>query len=514
MPAKKGPARASSSSALLYSAEGGEILSVFDAKFSQCYRVPKHLVAHLPPARTSMPTSPVTNSSTQLVLCPMFHSKSFGYCPAGESCPYVHVTSLERVESHSVHARFYWRNESLCHYPRLTGGRTIKVSTRSFVEEIPSERILVTRGVASLNRRATAPPPQYQSQHRPSPLPMDFLTLSDHADAVDSLANASADATSPCFSGTPTEAQSVVFSHCSHYLCKALCLRGWECRFVHSVSVHPDQREPFIEALPISPVSQDSGQSDVAAEGDAHVAEEIANAFNAMRRSQPHDSAASSGTGSCSQPALLYPQSVSSGVFEPVLSIETQSDDADRVHTPHQAPQLCGRASVPNDTSVSTPSQPQHHREQGVESSHHWPMSTQHVSPLVSLSHLPPSIASPVTQSERIAANAMPAVVGRDPFAAFAAQQHNGLQARSLVVPSLLDPQTFVQPLQHVSNRRSPTHDGCGSTLPAQPQRDVTRSPSSPSTSSSPVVFHHFPYPSTSGRPRREMGQPPRKKNH
>lgn len=153
-------------------------VEVFDPEFKFVKEVPAALVVHLPPTRLNI---------TRLVFCRNYKCGEPMSCSMGDGCKFVHAdVDPESLEAHPIHVKYAWRHEDLCTYKRLPAGSVLRVTApnnRPPVEEIPTERILVTQG--SLNHAESAGP----------------------------------------------------LSHCAHYYFNRMCNRGEQCNFVHAVYV-------------------------------------------------------------------------------------------------------------------------------------------------------------------------------------------------------------------------------------------------------------------------------------
>jgi hypothetical protein len=157
------------------------LFEVFDPQFKFVKEIPASLVRHLPPARLNI---------TRLVFCRNYVPGQLESCNMGDGCKFVHAdVDPESLESHPIHVKYSWRHEDVCTYARLPAGEVLRVTApnnRPPVEEIASERVLVTRG--SVRRdESTAP-----------------------------------------------------ISHCAHYFFNRMCNRGERCNFIHVVHVDPN----------------------------------------------------------------------------------------------------------------------------------------------------------------------------------------------------------------------------------------------------------------------------------
>lgn len=193
-------------------------VEVFDPEFKFVKEVPASLVVHLPPARLNI---------TRLVFCRHYKPGEPYSCSMNDGCKFVHAdVDPETLDAHPIHVKYAWRHEDLCTYKRLPAGAVVRVTApnnRPPVEEIPSERILVTQG--SLN----------------------------HAEAVGPL------------------------SHCAHYYFNRMCNRGEQCNFVHAVYVDENvvgdfKRAPYRRS---KSRSQPSSQGNVCAK-DSELTLELA----------------------------------------------------------------------------------------------------------------------------------------------------------------------------------------------------------------------------------------------
>jgi hypothetical protein len=155
-----------------------QVTEVFDPTFRFCFEVPTKNIVHLPPARLNI---------TRLVFCRNYVPGEAPSCSMAESCKFVHAdVDFRTLEAHPIHVKYAWRHEDLCTYARLPAGEVLRVTApnnRPPVEEIPSERVLVTRG--SLRRQESNAP----------------------------------------------------LSHCAHYYFNRMCNRGERCNFIHVVHV-------------------------------------------------------------------------------------------------------------------------------------------------------------------------------------------------------------------------------------------------------------------------------------
>jgi hypothetical protein len=153
-------------------------VDVFDPHFKFVKEVPSCLVRHLPPARLNI---------TRLVFCRNYVPGEEGSCSMADGCKFVHAdVDPESLESHPIHVKYAWRHEDLCTYARLPAGEVLRVTApnnRPPVEEIPSERVLVTRG------------------------------------------------------GLRYRNPDAVHHHCMHYHQHRMCNRGERCNFIHVVHV-------------------------------------------------------------------------------------------------------------------------------------------------------------------------------------------------------------------------------------------------------------------------------------
>lgn len=165
------------------------ITEVFDPSFKFCFEVPTATVVHVPPTRLNI---------TRLVFCRNYQPGNPTSCAMGDGCKFVHADVDFRVlEAHSIHVKYSWRSEHVCIYARLPAGEVLHVSSpnsRPPVEDIPSERVLVTRG--SLRRKE----------------------------------------------------EGVQLSHCAHYHFNRMCNRGERCNFIHAVHVDPNVPGDFKRA--------------------------------------------------------------------------------------------------------------------------------------------------------------------------------------------------------------------------------------------------------------------------
>lgn len=166
-------------------------LEVVDHELKYVKEVPTHLIRHTPPARLNV---------ARLVFCRNYRPMEAGSCGMGDGCKFVHAdVDPETLESHPIHVKYAWRSEELCIYPRLAAGEVLRVTApnnRPPIEEIASERILVTRG--ALGEDGAAGP----------------------------------------------------LSHCAHYYFNRMCTRGSDCCFVHVALVDEEQQkdcERFVE---------------------------------------------------------------------------------------------------------------------------------------------------------------------------------------------------------------------------------------------------------------------------
>lgn len=158
-----------------------DFVEVFDPEYKYVKEVPATSVRHLPPQRLNI---------TRLVFCRNYVPGDALSCSMGDGCKFVHAdVDPESLEAHPIHVKYAWRHEDVCTYARLPAGEILRVTApnnRPPVEEIPSERVLVTRG--SLRRDDNTAPP----------------------------------------------------SHCAHYYFNRMCNRGERCNFIHVVHVDPN----------------------------------------------------------------------------------------------------------------------------------------------------------------------------------------------------------------------------------------------------------------------------------
>jgi hypothetical protein len=169
-------------------------VEVFDPQFKFVKEIPASLVRHLPPARLNI---------TRLVFCRNYVPGQLESCSMGDGCKFVHAdVDPESLESHPIHVKYSWRHEDVCTYARLPAGEVLRVTApnnRPPIEEIASERVLVTRG--SLRFRNP----------------------------------------------------EAVHHHCMHYHQHRMCNRGERCNFIHVVHVDPNvvgdfKRAPFSQS--------------------------------------------------------------------------------------------------------------------------------------------------------------------------------------------------------------------------------------------------------------------------
>jgi hypothetical protein len=188
------PQRHPSLSGPLVNGEGSvsQLLEVYDPDFLHVVFVPIEKVVHTPPKSMGV---------TRLVLCRNYDEENADACIKGPACKFVHA-NVEGCRKQPIHVNYAWRSMEAVTYPRLPPGETLSVlapNERPPVDEVPSERILVTRGSAS--RR----------------------------------------------DGNRT------LSHCAHYYFNRMCNRGERCNFVHAVHIQPNatawQRAPAPTAV-------------------------------------------------------------------------------------------------------------------------------------------------------------------------------------------------------------------------------------------------------------------------
>ncbi|KPA78623.1 hypothetical protein ABB37_06223 [Leptomonas pyrrhocoris] len=119
-------------------------IEVFDPDFKYIYNVSTNAVVHLPPARLNI---------TRLVLCRNYRPCDPRSCAMGGNCKFVHADcDYAKLEAHPIHVNYIWRHESLCTYPRLPPGEKRSVlQADGQVIEVPTERLLVTKGAQSSN---------------------------------------------------------------------------------------------------------------------------------------------------------------------------------------------------------------------------------------------------------------------------------------------------------------------------------------------------------------------------
>ncbi|CUG91838.1 zinc finger protein, putative [Bodo saltans] len=185
------------------------LFEVFDPQFKYVKEIPASLIRHLPPARLNI---------TRLVFCRNYVPGQAESCNMGDGCKFVHAdVDAESLESHPIHVKYSWRHEDVCTYARLPAGDVLRVTApnnRPPVEEIASERVLVTRG--SLRYRNP----------------------------------------------------EAVHYHCMHYHQHRMCNRGERCNFIHVVHVDPNvvgdfKRAPAVQVVvdaEVMDVLPDSGR--------------------------------------------------------------------------------------------------------------------------------------------------------------------------------------------------------------------------------------------------------------
>jgi hypothetical protein len=184
------------------------MLEVYDPDFLHVVFIPADKVVHTPPKSLGV---------TRLVLCRNFDEKSADApsCTKGPACKFVHAL-VEGCRKQPIHVNYAWRSIDAVTYPRLPAGETLSIlapNERPPADEIPSERVLLTRG--SANRR----------------------------------------------DGNRT------MSHCAHYYFNRMCNRGERCNFVHTAYIQPNatawQRAPAPTAVaPLHrPTKQGTGGS-------------------------------------------------------------------------------------------------------------------------------------------------------------------------------------------------------------------------------------------------------------
>jgi hypothetical protein len=180
-----------------------QVTEVFDPTFRFCFEVPTQSLVHLPPARLNI---------TRLVFCRNYAPGDHQSCNMGDGCKFVHAdVDFRTLEAHPIHVKYSWRHEDVCTYARLPAGEVLRVTApnnRPPVEEIASERVLVTRG--SLRRQEGG--------------------------------------------GT--------LSHCAHYYFNRMCNRGERCNFIHVVHVDPNVVGDFKRAPCCKPKSSSHGNSE------------------------------------------------------------------------------------------------------------------------------------------------------------------------------------------------------------------------------------------------------------
>lgn len=183
----------------------GTFVEVYDPDFLHVISVASDKILHTPHPSLGV---------SRLVLCRNFSiDNPQSSCAKAETCKFVHADT-SGAKRHPIHVNYAWRSEDLVQYPRLPAGETLLVlapNERPPAEEIPSERVLVTRG--SLMRKEHDGP----------------------------------------------------LSHCAHYYFNRMCNRGERCNFIHSVLIDPNasdlQRAPAPTTIAPAPRQQQQTSS-------------------------------------------------------------------------------------------------------------------------------------------------------------------------------------------------------------------------------------------------------------
>lgn len=126
---------------------------------------------------------------TRLVICRNFSLDDIeGSCGKGDSCKFVHA-DLSQCKNRPIHVNYSWKSIAAITYPCLPAGDSLSVlapNERQPAEDVPSERILLTRGATGKKGR---------------------------------------------------------MSRCAHYYFNRMCNRGAQCNFIHVAHIDPTAGE-------------------------------------------------------------------------------------------------------------------------------------------------------------------------------------------------------------------------------------------------------------------------------
>ena len=192
------------------------MLEVYDADFLNVIFIPQGKILHTPPKSMGV---------TRLVLCRNFDERlPDSSCSKSSACKFVHAV-IDGCKKHPIHVNYAWRNLEAVTYPRLPPGDVVSVlapNDRPPADDVPSERILVTRGSTARREGASG-----------------------------GLGAAGA-----------KQGSGGSISHCAHYYFNRMCNRGDRCNFIHSVHIDPNatawQRAPAPTA--VAPLHRGGGK--------------------------------------------------------------------------------------------------------------------------------------------------------------------------------------------------------------------------------------------------------------
>ena len=204
-------------------AQNPNTVEVYDHDFVHVLLIAKENILHCPHPRLGV---------SRLVLCRNFRLDSPESCSKGQACKFVHADP-SGAKRHAIHVNYAWRSLEACTYTRREPGKVLTVfapNERPPTEQIPSERVLVTKG---------------------SKVALEELQRAQE--------------------GRPAE-EPVRLSHCAHYYFNRMCNRGEKCHFIHAVHVDPNafefQRAPAPST--VAPLSEGKRKAHVAAAAAAH----------------------------------------------------------------------------------------------------------------------------------------------------------------------------------------------------------------------------------------------------